>query len=302
MKNDLIRNLISEKVMQMDRVQLETFLAVLETGSFSGAGQRLNSVQSNVTSRIRRLEDDLGGMLFERGRSGARLTALGERLEPHARDILGRLTAAEAELRDAAGGAAPLRLGALETVAGARLPPLLKALHAAHPSSDITLLTGPQGQLLSDLWERRVDAAFVAAPADAERFQAVAAFQERLVIARPRGGAPVDTLLAFPAGCIYRAAAEGWLRREGKADLVVRDMGSLESILGLVEAGLGFAVAPESAVAGYRAAEALDLLPLPGAAGRSEIVLAWRHDHRPTSPHRRLIDLLGACQGQDESG
>ena len=276
----------------MDLIQLETFLAIEEGGSFSAAADRMSSVQSNVTARIRKLEDRLGGALFDRGRGGARLTPLGERLVPHARDILARVLAAEADLMDAAGGAAPLRIGALETTAGARLPPLLKALHLAHPASDITLRTGANGALFSDIWARRLDAAFVGGPVDPDRFHHVPAFRERLVIVRPKARDLPGALLAFPSGCIYRAAAEAYFRGTGQGDLMIRDMGSLESILGLVEAGLGFAVAPESAVQGYRAADALDIGPLPGAGGISETVLCWRIDHRPTAVLETLTGLL----------
>ncbi|MEM0949975.1 MAG: LysR substrate-binding domain-containing protein, partial [Pseudomonadota bacterium] len=236
----------------MDIVQLRTFLSVAETGSFSAAGQALNSVQSNITTRIRKLEDDVGGALFERGRGGAQLTPLGERLMPHARDILHRIDTARADVLDAAGQAAPLRLGALETTAGARLPPVMKALYGRHPSSEITLQTGTSGGLMADVWARRLDAAFVGAPVDPDRFNAIPAYTERLLVARPRDAVAPPALLAFPSGCIYRAAAEAWLQQSGKADMTVRDLGSLESILGLVEAGLGFTVAPETAILGYR--------------------------------------------------
>ncbi|MEM0950027.1 MAG: LysR substrate-binding domain-containing protein, partial [Pseudomonadota bacterium] len=87
-------------------------------------------------------------------------------------------------------------------------------------------------------------------------------------------------------------AAEAWLQQSGKADMTVRDLGSLESILGLVEAGLGFTVAPETAILGYRAANALDLTPLPAPHDVSETVLCWRIDHRVTAPLRSLRDLV----------
>lgn len=276
----------------MDIVQLRTFLSVAETGSFSAAGQALNSVQSNITTRIRKLEDDVGGALFERGRGGAQLTPLGERLMPHARDILHRIDTARADVLDAAGQAAPLRLGALETTAGARLPPVMKALYGRHPSSEITLQTGTSGGLMADVWARRLDAAFVGAPVDPDRFNAIPAYTERLLVARPRDAVAPPALLAFPSGCIYRAAAEAWLQQSGKADMTVRDLGSLESILGLVEAGLGFTVAPETAILGYRAANALDLTPLPAPHDVSETVLCWRIDHRVTAPLRSLRDLV----------
>ncbi|MBF9028897.1 LysR family transcriptional regulator [Rhodobacterales bacterium HKCCE3408] len=275
----------------MDIPQLRTFLAVAETGSFSNAAARLNSVQSNVTHRIRKLEDGIGGPLFERGRGGARLTPLGERMLPHARDILARLSAAEADLKDAAGGAAPFRLGALDTTAGARLPPILTELVAAYPAADITLQTGANGDLTAAVQDRRLDAAFVGGPVDRDRFHAIHAFTETLVMVRSRATEAPDRLLAFPSGCIYRAAAETHFRSLGRGDLTIRDMGSLDGILGLVAAGLGFAVAPAASVGRYPGLEALDITPLPGPLGQSDTWLIRRHDHRPTAAHE-LLNIL----------
>jgi DNA-binding transcriptional LysR family regulator len=279
----------------MDPVQLQTFLAVAETGSFSAAGERLHSVQSNITARIRRLESDLGGPLFDRGKGGARLTPLGARLLPHARDILARIAAARAELLDASGSAAPLRLGALETTAGSRLPPVLRALADRLPGAEIRLVTGPSGRLARMVRDRDLDAALVVGPVDPDRFRAMPVFEERLVAIRPADRAGQDTLLAFPEGCSYRAAAEHWLRETGRGDTPVRDYGALDTILGCVGAGLGFAVAPESAVQRHAARGTLALAPLDPPHGRAVTSLIWRHDAPPTRTTETLKDILRAA-------
>ena len=80
--------------------------------------------------------------------------------------------------------------------------------------------------------------------------------------------------------------------------MTVRNLGSLESILGLVEAGLGFTVAPEAAIRGYRSANALHLTPLPGPLGQSETVLCWRIDHQPTTPHKTLLNLVAEARAE----
>ena len=276
----------------MDLTQLRTFIAIAETGSFSAAAERLHSVQSNITQRIRRLEQHLGGQLFERGRGGARLTALGERLLPHARDILARIAAAETELLDAAGAAAPLRLGALETTAGTRLPSVLQALSLAVPRAEVSLSTAASGPLMQRVWQRRLDAAFVVGPVDAGRFHAVPAFEETLVVARAAAMNGADTLLAFGDGCSYRAAARHWLRGTGHADTPVREMGSLNTILACVGAGLGFAVAPLSAIENYGALDTLVVEPLGAGFEHSETLLIWRIDGYRTRTLNALIEIL----------
>lgn len=284
----------------MDRQLLRTFVTVAESGSFTAAAARLNCVQSNVTTRIRRLETRLGGPLFARGRGGARLTPLGERLRGHAVDLLARFEAAERDLLDAASGAAPLRLGTMETTAAVRLPPLLKALTRRCPAARISLHGGPTAELLTLVWERKLEAAFVAGPVDARRFACRRAFRETLVEVRAAAAeeGAADPLLAFKPGCSYRAVAEAWLRRLGRSDTPAIELGTLEGILGCVEAGLGFAVVPEAAVSAARNANRLICTPLPAEVAASETYLVWRHDAAPVAAQRTLCALLEA----DEAG
>jgi len=284
----------------MDIVLLRTFLAVAAAGSFSAAAQAMSCVQSNITARIRRLEQHLGQAVFERGKGGAKLTVFGQRLRTHAEDLLARFEAAERDLLDAAGASAPLRLGAMETTTAARLPPILKALRQSCPSAPISLRTGPTAELLSLLWQRDIDAAFVAGPIDKDRFRGLEAFRERLVLVRAAKAAAAgnshdgtpESLLAFRAGCSYRATAEAWLRSQGKADTEIIEMGTLEGILGCVEAEMGFALVPRRAVKGYSGTAALKLSPLSKPYGDTVTYLVWRHDHAVSRAHKILCDLI----------
>ncbi len=281
----------------MDLRLLRTFLAVAETGSFTAAAQSLNCVQSNITSQIRKLEEEFGERLFHRGKGGARLTWFGQLMRKRAKEIVRLVRETEAELQEAAGAAAPLALGALETVAATRLPGLLVHLRQACPEAQISLKTGPTSRLLSKLWRRDIDAAFVAGEIDEDRFRSIVAFREVLVCVSVDPGAPSGPLLAFPSGCSYRAAAEGWLNKNGQEPVRVIDLGSLDGILGCVEAGLGIAVVPKSAVGTYHGHEALHLTPLPDPYGQIEIRFCWRHDHALVSAHRVLLEQLS---GRDQ--
>lgn len=280
----------------MDIVLLKTFLAVVAAGSFSAAAEIMCCVQSNITARVRRLEAHLGQPVFERGKGGAHLTVFGELLRTHAQDLIDRFEMSERVLLDAAGRSAPLRLGAMETTTAGRLPPILNALRQECPTAPISLRTGPTGELLSLLWDRKIDAAFVAGPVDENRFRSKAAFHERLVLVRPAQSAqaPNDyagSLLAFRTGCSYRATAEEWLRSQGKSDTDVIEMGTLDGILGCVEAGMGFAVVPERTVSAHNGG-ALDAMPLPEPYSDSTTHLTWRNDHVPTVAHKSLCALI----------
>ena len=276
----------------MDRQLLQTFMAVTESRSFSAAAPLLHCVQSNVTARIRRLEAQLGGTLFERGKNGARLTQLGERLRPHAVELLLRFEEAERDLRDAAGNSAPLRLGAMETTAAVRLPPLLKAVMHLCPAAPVSLHTGPTAELLELVWDRKLDAAFVAGPVDRNRFCSSIAFQETLVAVHAQDSVGAMPLLAFRQGCSYRAVAEAWLRDLGRSDTAIVEMGTLDGILGCVEAGIGFAVVPEASASAYRNAQELRSTPLPTPFAISHTHLVWRRDGIMPKAQAALQTLL----------
>lgn len=286
----------------MDPILLRTLVAVADGGSFSAGAAALNCVQSNVTTRVKRLEAQLGAPLFERGRGGARLTPIGRSAYAVATEAIAQLDRAERALLELADGAAPLRLGSMETTAAARLPTLLKGLRAARPKARISLTTGPTGALITKLWRREIDAAFVAAPVDPDRFVAIPAFDERLQVIRASEAPEHDALLAFARGCSYRAVAEAWLRQIGRLDVDVVEMGTLEGILGCVEAGMGFAVAPAAAVAACRPHAGLIAEDLPAPFGATQTVLAARRDAPASRAYDALVALLGAAaDGVDPS-
>jgi DNA-binding transcriptional LysR family regulator len=135
-----------------------TFLAVVETGSLSGAARRLNIAQPTVGRRIEALEAALGGApRFTRSPGGLRPTRAAEALEPHARAMA---TAAAALLRTASGAAdevrGTIRLTASEVAAAEILPPILTEFREAWPLVEIEL--APSNRL-EDLLRREVDIA-----------------------------------------------------------------------------------------------------------------------------------------------
>ncbi|WP_170605617.1 LysR family transcriptional regulator [Ruegeria arenilitoris] len=280
----------------MDFSLLRTFLAVAEQGGFAAAAQKLGTVQSNVTHRIARMEEQYGQKLFTRGRGGAQLTPFGEIAHLHLDRLSEEIRSVESNLNDIANGSGNLRLGAMETTASSRLPTLLKDLREACPDARLSLTTGPTAQLMQAVWKRELDAAFVAGPVDENRFRATPAFEEELVIASSKNLPSDPPYLVFPVGCHYRATTETWLRSIGKPDTELLEMGTFDGILGCVAAEIGCAVAPRNAFKNSLASQSLELSPLPQPYCNVSTSLIMRNDYIPVRAATELLHLLTSEQ------
>ena len=102
----------------MDAAELKVFEAVARTGSMNRAALELNTVQSNVTARVKSLETELGSALFERTNRGVTLTAAGKRLLPFAARAARLLDDAKRAVADEGTPSGALIVGSLETTAG----------------------------------------------------------------------------------------------------------------------------------------------------------------------------------------
>src|SRR3984893_681240 len=126
---------------EMDAADLRVFQSVAGTGSMNKAALALNTVQSNVTARIKALEDEVGFALFERTNRGVTLTDAGRRLLPFAARAARLLDDAKCAVADQGTPAGALSVGSLETTAALRLSPVLAEFAAAYPAVDLCLRT-----------------------------------------------------------------------------------------------------------------------------------------------------------------
>jgi len=237
----------------MELADLALFKTVAEAGGVTRAAQRIHRVQSNVTTRIKKLEGELGVALFVRGRQGMSPTPEGRRLLGYADRLLSLADEAQADLgtRQPRGR---LRIGALESTAAVRLPRLLSALHRAYPALDVELVTGTSGTLLAQVRAGELSAAFAAGDVGQASLAADAAFVEELVLVSPgacRRPPTVEelrqrTLVAFGAGCAYRSCVEAWLEARHVRPPRVYEVGSYHAMLACIAASMGYGVVPRS--------------------------------------------------------
>jgi DNA-binding transcriptional LysR family regulator len=281
----------------IDLDSLEIFRTVVQEGGVIRAATKLNRVQSNVTTRIKQLEERLGVALFRRQGRSLVLSAEGELLLGYAQRLFRLADEAESELRSGQ-PMGVLRIGALESTAGSRLAPLLSRYHRQHPGVVVELLTGTTGALLQRVVQFEIEAAFVSQPFTSQGLNTQKVFDEELVLITAKGSAPVRrasdlaglTLVAFAAGCSYRKRLEDWLGASAVLPARILELASYQAMIACVAAGTGFAIVPRSLLVALKAASEVQQHELPARVRRNETHLVW--SGTPSKALERLQRLL----------
>lgn len=266
----------------MELSDLVIFKAVAESGGIVKAAARLHRVQSNVTTRIKQLEQAIGVPLFFRQNGRLHLAPQGETLLAYADKLLG--LAAEAK-RVVGGGSmeGAVRLGALESTCASRLPQVLANFHERCPLVSVELKTNTNDGLVAAVADRRLDAAFVAEAPGSEALAFAPLFHETLVLITAEDHAIVrrasdiagETVIAFPHGCAYRRILERWLGVRVLASVRTLELASYHAIVACVAAGTGIAIVPEAVLATVHTAR-VKRHPLPKVIRGVVTPLVWR--------------------------
>ncbi|MBX6330054.1 MAG: LysR family transcriptional regulator [Pseudolabrys sp.] len=269
----------------MDAADLRIFEAVARLGGMHKAAQELNTVQSNVTARIRFLEEELGVALFRRHSRGVTLTHAGQQLLPYAVKVASTLAEAKRAVTDTDSPSGPLAIGSLETTASLRLPSVVAAFGRKYPEVKLSLRIGTNSTLIEQVLNHELDGAFVCAPIRHPDIKGNVAFHEELVIATASTVQSLEgvvtpgcKILVKAPGCAYRDRLESWLEVQGVSQFDRLEFGTLEAIVGCVEAGLGFTMLPRSVLERANGRGNLQLHKLPPREGEVETLFIRRND------------------------
>ncbi len=288
----------------MDAADLRVFEAVARLGGMSRAAVELNTVQSNVTARIRQLEDELGTALFQRHSRGVALTAAGRRLLPYAARARRLLADARRAALDDGRPQGQLSIGSLETTAALRLSPVLSSYAAAWPEVDLVLGTGTTCELVEAVLGHQLEGAFVCGPADHPELEQEIVFREQLVLVTAPVVRTLDALRAqerlkivvLRAGCSYRQRLESLLAARGIVGLRLLEFGTLDSILACVGAGIGVTLLPKVVVEAAAQRGRVALHPLPPADAEVDTVFIRRRDAFVSSALAAFLATLRAAE------
>src|SRR5436190_9041288 len=284
----------------VELTDLLTFSAVARTGGITRAAEELNTVQSNVTQRVKALEAEIGTALFERHSRGMTLTGAGRRLLPYAQRMTALSREAVLAARDDGEPKGPLVIGSMETTAAVRLPTLLADFHRRFPAVRLSLRTATTADLVAGVLDGSFDGAFIAGPIEHAELTATVAFREELVLvtgrqvknlAELRAATPESgpTALVFRTGCTYRQRLEQVLTEFGWPSAARFELGTLDGMIGCVAAGMGVTLLPR-AVVGRN--ESVRVHALDPALSRVETLFIARRAAHEYSALRGFVSCL----------
>jgi DNA-binding transcriptional LysR family regulator len=283
----------------LDLDSLEIFRTVVQEGGIIRAAGKLGRVQSNVTTRIKQLEQRLGLTLFRRQGRSIVLSPEGELLLSYTQRLFRLADEAESQLR-AGTPMGVLRIGSLESTAGSRLAPILSRYHRLHPGVVVELATGTTGALVQRVTAFQLEAAFVSEPFTAPGLASLKVFEEELVLITAKDVPPVRraadlaglTLIAFAHGCSYRKRLEDWLGASAVMPARTLEFASYQAMIACVAAGTGFAIVPRSLLAALRYTGDVRQHELPARVRRNHTHLVWHGT--PSTALERLQAVLAA--------
>jgi DNA-binding transcriptional LysR family regulator len=231
----------------IDVDQLRTFIAIVETGSFTKAADVVHKTQSAVSMQIKRLEERLDRPIFARDGRASKLTEDGERLLDYARRIVKLNVEALAAFADAE-LTGRVRLGLPDDYADRYLPEIMARFSRAYPSVELTILCEPSVELFQRIDSNQLDLAIVT---DCESSRPSETFRrERLLwVTSARHSTHIEQPLPLALGrssCGWRRAAIECLDTMGRPYRLLYSSVNAGAVSAAVLAGLAVSVLPES--------------------------------------------------------
>ncbi len=288
----------------MDLRKLEYFYVVATEGSLSKAAEKLNYAQSNLSTMIRRLEEEMDTQLFYRSSQGMQLTDKGEELYHYADKML-RMSERISRAMKSSTDESVIHIGTLESIAVTVLPGILSSYRAGHPNNRVQVEIGPSfgpGGLVDRILNYEKDLAFISGDIDNPDIVSKKIGIDHAVIVSNRDyGKDVpleeilnDQILSFPLGCCCRLRYDAFAAHIGIRPKEILETASISTIFSNVVAGTGVACFPKSCVHFYESRFPVYIYDLPDPFSAMEWSIIWRKDSYLSKPMKDLIRLAKA--------
>ncbi|WP_287124322.1 LysR substrate-binding domain-containing protein [Chromohalobacter sp.] len=270
---------------------MEQFIAVAEELHFHRAAERLNMSQPPLTSAIRKLEDDIGVTLIERGNRVLGLTPAGQTFVVEARETLRQAEQVITATVDvAAGRTGVLRLGYVGSALYGRLPDVLREFRSSYPKVRLELREATTAAQVAALRDGTLDIGVLIPPlVNAEDVEQIPFDNDRLCMAIPKdhplgkkSGITLADLSDEPFILWPMAEGRGFhlqvirlCANAGFVPMIVQEAHGMHAVLSLVSVGGGVSVVPQS-MSGFRG-DRISYHPLPGSEPEFGLVMGYRH-------------------------
>jgi DNA-binding transcriptional LysR family regulator len=299
----------------MELRHLRYFVVVAEELHFRRAAERLHMSQPPLSQQIRQLEEEIGATLLLRNQRRVELTAAGQAFFIRAREILDAVEdAARQARRVQRGEVGRLAVGFVGSAMYSFVPELLRTFRDHAP--DITLRLHELGtsEQLRQLEDGRLDVGFIRVPRARPELKIETVVEEPVVAALPDAH-PLAThpllkladLEGEPLVLLTRAGAPGLrealapaIDRLGGEERIVQEVTETQTVVGLVAAGVGVSLVPESMRALERAG--VTYRPLEDEAPKVRLTMAWRAADESAVLHRFLEMARAAAPAEGERG
>lgn len=234
----------------MEINDLRIFQMVAYEKSISKAALTLGYAQSNITMRIKLLENELNTTLFVRNNKGATITFDGEKLLEYADKIIELVDEVTEEFTLSIADS-KLRIGATQTISASSLPKLFTLFHEKNPIISLVLKTERQHALLDSLIKDEIDGAFIYNEYTSAKVKKIFSFTEEFALIsstniNDTSNITAPIIVTTDNNCPYRRFLEKWFITNGSNPSTIIEFDTLESILKGITEGLGVSLLPKS--------------------------------------------------------
>lgn len=230
------------------------FQAVAEFGSFTKAASATNTVQSNVTGRIKYLEEYFNAKLFTRSTRKIELTEEGLLVLKAAKEMQVILEKAKSSIgKNLLSLKGTVKIGCLHSTAALRIPGILRNFTDTYPDIEFRLKTGITSDLIKDVLSFKLDGAFISGNPENELIDIRHVVMEELCIVSSSITKSLDQLckiekpvklIVFNKGCSYREFLISILKAMEVDNYKIIEVDTLEGIINSVEDGIGITLLP----------------------------------------------------------
>ncbi|WP_300395457.1 LysR family transcriptional regulator [Henriciella sp.] len=242
----------------IDRYLVRYFLAVVDSGNFTRAAQRMHVAQPTLSIGIAKLEELVGASLFDRNNKRVNLTDAGARFLPFARRIESEFNRSLAAIQDVQPSRI-LKLGILNTISSALVRSAIAQMLSADPTQRIEVVDGTERELVNGIGRGRINAALTLVGRGEARFGEEILFEEGYVAALPRSHpeagksdlkaeALAGSVMIVRRQCEALSETSRYFTERGVRPFFAYRSSQDDRVMAMVAAGLGMTVVPESHV------------------------------------------------------